>query len=365
MAEAGHKVLVVDERAHVAGNCHSERDAETGVMVHKFGPHIFHTDKDEVWAFINRFATMMPYVNRVKAISNGRVYTLPVNLLTINQFFGTTLGPAEARAFLESKARLDIENPKTFEEQALRFVGDELYKAFFRGYTRKQWGCDPSELPASILKRLPIRFNYDDNYFNHPHQGMPKDGYTEIVRKILAVDGVEVKLGCHFEDLSETFRHVFYSGPLDRYFDYRLGRLGYRTLDFESFVADGDYQGTSVMNYCDEEVPFTRITEHMHFAPWEKNVSGKTVCFREFSRACGPQDSPYYPTRLANEKSKLAEYVALAESQKGVSFIGRLGTYRYLDMDVCIGEALSASREAVSRFRENAGGCPAFFVSPL
>ncbi len=364
LAEAGHRVLVIDERSHVAGNCHTERDGASGVMVHRYGPHIFHTDDEEVWRYVNRFAEMVPYANRVKAVSGGKVYSLPINLLTINQFFGKTLRPQEAKAFLESQARMDIEDPQTFEEQALRFVGDKLYKAFFEGYTRKQWGCDPADLPASILKRLPIRFNYEDNYFSHPYQAMPANGYTDIVQRILDHEGIEVKLGCRHEDLTETFGHIFYSGPIDRYFGHRLGRLGYRTLDFEEFRGEGDYQGTAVMNYCDFEVPFTRITEHKHFAPWEAAKLERTVCFREFSRACGADDIPYYPIRMVHERKMLSDYVALAEQQKGVSFVGRLGTYRYLDMDVTIGEALRAGRRAIELLRADAA-LPAFFNAPL
>ena len=362
-SEAGWGVLVLDERPHIAGNCHSERDSETGVMVHKYGPHIFHTDKEHVWNFIRRFGEMAPYVNRVKATVGGRVYSLPINLLTINQFFGTALGPRDAKAFLESKARLEIGDPQNFEEQALRFVGPELYEAFFRGYTKKQWGCDPKHLPASILKRLPIRFNYDDNYFAHPYQGMPVRGYTHIVSNILNAPGVEVRTACRYEDVAESFEHTFYSGPLDRFFEFRLGRLGYRTLEFERFVAPSDFQGTAVMNYCDEGVPYTRIAEHMHFAPWER-TEGASVCFREFSRDCGKGDTPYYPTRHAGENALLKDYVAIAETQKAVTFIGRLGTYRYLDMDACIDEALRGSEHAIARMREGSPP-PVFINSPL
>lgn len=363
-AEAGHKVLVIDERQHVAGNCHTERDRETGVMVHTYGPHIFHTENEEVWSYVNRFATMRPYVNRVKAISKGAVYSLPINLFTINQFFNKIFSPKEARNYLESQARLDIINPSSFEEQALRFVGNDLYQAFFAGYTKKQWGCEPSQLPASILKRLPIRFNYDDNYFSHPYQAIPEGGYTHLVQSILDIEGIEVKLGCRFEDITEEFSHVFYSGPLDRYFDYRLGRLGYRTLDFEAFRTEGDFQGTAVMNYCDPEVPYTRITEHKHFAPWEAQALDRTICFREFSRECTPSDIPYYPIRLLQEQKLLPDYVARAASQTKVTFIGRLGTYRYLDMDVCIGEALTGARAAIARIATGAA-LPAFFNPPL
>ncbi|GLK44134.1 MULTISPECIES: UDP-galactopyranose mutase [Novosphingobium] len=353
LAEKGITSLVLDERDHLAGNCHTERDPETGVMVHKYGPHIFHTGIERVWEFINRHGVMMPYVNRVKANVANKVYSLPVNLHTINQFFGEAFSPAEARAFVESKARMDISDPQTFEEQALRFVGNDLYEAFFKGYTRKQWGCEPSELPASILKRLPLRFNYDDNYFNHPYQGMPRDGYTAIVASILDHPGIEVRLGARHEDLTEDFAHTFYSGPLDRYFNYDLGRLGYRTLDFVPERAEGDYQGTAVINYPDETVPFTRISEHKHFAPWEAADFEKTIVFREYSRLCGPDDIPYYPIRMVAETQLLEQYEARAAQEKGVTFVGRLGTYQYLDMDVTIdramdvAEAYLADRQAV------------------
>ncbi len=340
LAEQGLKVLVLDERNHIAGNCYTERDPESGVMVHRYGPHIFHTGDKRVWDYINRFCKMMPYVNRVKATVKGKVYSLPINLHTINQFFEKAMSPVEAKAFIESLARTDIEDPKTFEEQGLRFVGEALYKAFFDGYTRKQWGVDPSTLPASILKRLPLRFNYDDNYFNHPYQGMPKNGYTAIVEKILDHENIEVRLGCPYEVLEEDFAHVFYSGPLDRYFNYDLGRLRYRTLDFEEMRGEGDMLGTAVMNHPDPEVLYTRISEHKHFAPWEADQFDKTIAFREYSRFCGPDDTPYYPIRSLNDKALLEAYEERSRAEKGVTFVGRLGTYQYLDMDITIGKAL-------------------------
>ena len=256
LAQAGHRVTVVDSRPHLAGNCHTERDAETQVMVHIYGPHIFHTDDEEVWRYVNRFARFMPFKNRVKTTSKGRVYSLPVNLHTINQFFGTAMRPEEARAFIAAKADTSITNPQTFEEQALHFVGPELYEAFFKGYTMKQWGCHPSELPASILKRLPLRFNYEDDYFSHRFQGMPEHGYTDLVTAILDHPNIMVQLNAKVmrgETLS--YRHVFNSGPIDQWFGEDLGQLGYRTLDFRRFTYRGDYQGCAVMNFGDADVP--------------------------------------------------------------------------------------------------------------
>jgi UDP-galactopyranose mutase len=363
LAEAGYGVEIVDTRDHIAGNCHTERDRETGVMVHIYGPHIFHTDDTEVWNYVNGFQAFMPYKNRVKTTSKGQVFSLPVNLHTINQFFGKTFRPNEARAFIEEQADKSIVDPQTFEEQALRFVGNDLYEAFFKGYTQKQWGCSPTELPASILKRLPVRFNYDDNYFFHKYQGMPENGYTDMVERILDHANITVTLKTHFNrDQVGGFRHVFYSGPLDGYFDYEFGRLGYRTLDFERFSYHGDYQGCAVMNYGDVSVPFTRITEHKHFSPWEDHAG--SVCYREFSRACGPEDIPYYPIRLIEEKQQLADYAARAAKETSVTFVGRLGTYRYLDMDVTIREALDTARLYLSKTAEDAA-MPAFLHSPV
>jgi UDP-galactopyranose mutase len=342
LAEAGFQIDVFDSRNHIAGNCYSKRDSETGVMAHVYGPHIFHTDYERVWQFITRYGDFEPYTNRVKALSRGSIFSLPINLLTINQFFGKSFSPAEAQVFVAGLGDASILEPKSFEDQALRFVGRELYEAFFKGYTLKQWGVSPTELPASILKRLPIRFNYDDNYFSHRYQGMPRNGYTEVVRRLLDHPAINTQLSTLFQrsDHSE-YRHIFYSGPIDGWFGYEYGRLGYRTLDFEAIRVEGDFQGCAVLNYCDQEIPFTRITEHKHFAPWESHA--QTICFKEFSRYCDEKDIPYYPIRLLEEKVQFKQYVEIARQEQNVTFVGRLGTYRYLDMDVTIREALETT----------------------
>lgn len=360
LAEQGHLVRIIDKRPHIAGNCYDARDEKTQVMVHTYGPHIFHTDNQEVWNFIQKYSQMMPYVNRVKATYNGKVFSLPINLHTINQFFEKTCSPDEARELIRDKGDSSITDPKTFEEQALRFVGKELYEAFFKGYTIKQWGMSPAELPASILKRLPIRFNYDDNYFNHKFQGMPKDGYTEMVKKISEHPNIKVELETEF-DLSErnAYDHVFYSGPLDAFYQYQFGRLGYRTLDFEKFTFTGDYQGCAVMNYCEKNVPYTRITEHKYFSPWESHEG--SVCYKEYSRSCEPEDVPYYPIRQVGEMALLDKYLALAKSENNITFVGRLGTYRYLDMDVTIAEALKTA-EVYLKSIDGADKMPVFTV---
>ncbi|MCM0044436.1 MAG: UDP-galactopyranose mutase [Burkholderiaceae bacterium] len=361
LAADGHEVEVFESRPHVAGNCHTARDEESGILLHQYGPHIFHTSNPRVWDYVRRFDEFMPFTNRVKAVVRGRVYSMPVNLHTINQFFGLALGPAEARAFLASKADLSIAEPRTFEEQALRFMGAELYEAFFKGYTQKQWGMSPSELPASILRRLPLRFNYDDNYYASTWQGMPRHGYTHIVERLLDAPGIRVHLGARFERaMAGDFARVFYSGPIDAWFGNAEGSLGYRTLDFAAERHAGDFQGNAVINYCDPDVPWTRIAEHKHFAPWESHEA--TVIFRESSRYCESGDTPYYPIRLAKEKGQLARYIALAREEKNVSFVGRLGTYRYLDMHVTIAEAL----DWADRWRaDGVTELPAFNVDPL
>ncbi|WP_168385548.1 UDP-galactopyranose mutase [Erwinia amylovora] len=361
LAENGHKIRVIDRRNHIAGNCYDARDQETNVMVHTYGPHIFHTDNKEVWDFINQFTNMMPYINRVKATYNGKVFSLPINLHTINQFFNKTCSPDEARKLIESKGDSSIESPVTFEQQALRFVGRELYEAFFKGYTIKQWGMEPSELPASILKRLPVRFNYDDNYFNHKYQGMPEKGYTEMIENMAQHPNITIELNVDYNNEERSsYDHIFYSGPLDAFYNNQFGRLGYRTLDFERFSYDGDYQGCAVMNYSEQDVPYTRITEHKYFSPWETHE--KSICYKEFSRSCEESDIPYYPIRQMGEMNILHKYLDLAEKEKNITFVGRLGTYRYLDMDVTIAEALNTAETYLDSINHKNKIMPAFTV---
>lgn len=362
LAEQGHEVVILDQRDHVAGNCHTARDPDTGVLVHVYGPHIFHTDIERVWEYVNRHGEMMPYRHSVKTTVGGRVYSLPINLHTINQVFDTAMGPAEAQAFIAEQADDSIAEPRTFEEQALRFVGRRMYEAFFYGYTRKQWGVEPSQLPASILKRLPLRFNYDDSYFNHPHQAIPRNGYTPIVQSILDHPNIDVRLSTSLDPGDRSsYDHVVWSGPLDGWFGFEYGRLGYRTLDFVPDRHEGDFQGIQVMNYGDYEVPYTRITEHKHFSPWEQH--DKTITFTEYSRAAEPDDIPYYPIRLTDDRALLDRYLTSAREERGVTFVGRLGTYRYLDMDRTINEALVAADGIVAAV--SAGDpIPPFFVDP-
>ena len=362
-AERGHVVHVIDSRDHVAGNCHTYRDADTGIMVHAYGPHIFHTSNDRVWDYLQRFGVWMPFVNRVKADTGQGIFSLPINLHTINQFFARRLGPAEARDFLAGLGEAGISEPASFEEQALKFLGRDLYEAFFKGYTLKQWGCDPRELPAAILKRLPVRFNYNDSYYDSRHQAIPRDGYTAVVTAILDHPGIRVSLGTPWHpDMAAGYRHVFFSGPLDEFYGHAEGRLGYRTVYWTRERHSGDYQGNAVINYTDQATPYTRVHEHKHFAPWERHAD--TLVFREFSKETGADDIPYYPKRLSADKDILARYVARAEAETRVSFIGRLATYRYVDMHQVIAEALDF---AAAWLAADARGeaAPVFSAPPL
>ena len=360
LAEAGHGIRIIDSRSHIAGNCYSERDARTGIMIHTYGPHIFHTDNQTVWDYIQRFCTMMPYMNRVKATAAGQVFSLPINLHTINQYFHTTCSPGQAKALIDSKSDKSLTDPQNFEQQALRFIGRELYQAFFESYTLKQWGVAPSALPAAILKRLPVRFTYDDNYFSHRYQGMPRDGYTALAAAILDHPLISVELNRSFQPEDRgCCDHVFFTGPLDAYYQFAYGRLGYRTLDFEKFYDEGEFQGTAVMNYCDPDIPFTRITEHKYFSPWETHQG--SVCYREYSRQSEPGDIPYYPVRQVDEQTMLAHYAARARQETQVTFAGRLATYRYIDMDTSIAEARIVANRYL-RSLQDAVPMPAFVV---
>ena len=352
LADNGFQVVCIDKRNHIAGNCYTERDKKTNILVHKYGPHIFNTNSKEVWDYINFYGKIMPFKNKVVANTKKGMFTLPMNLLTINQFFKTKQTPNSVQEFLNTK-RENIKEPKNFEEQALAFLGKDLYQNFFYGYTKKQWGCEPRELPAAILKRLPVRFNYDDNYYNSKYQGIPKNGYTEIVQNILEHENIEVKLNTVYDRReNDAYDHVFYTGPIDSYLEYKYGMLGYRTVFFKEEVHEGDYQGNAVINYCNADVLHTRIHEHKHFSPWEEH--DKTIVVKEFSKETIKGDEPYYPKRLSEDMIVLEKYKnEIRELGENVSFVGRLATYRYLDMDNVIKEALQYSDYFLKNYQRN------------
>jgi len=363
MAEAGHAVVVVEASGHAGGHCHTERDAETGIMKHVHGPHIFHSDDAQVWRFVSRFANLEPFEFNAAANVDGRLFPLPINLDTLNAFFGQDLTPAQAEACVaELAVRLD-HPPRNFEQQALSTIGQDLYEAFFKGYTQKQWGRPADTLPASIFKRLPLRFTRDRNYFHHSRVAIPREGYTAMVERMLDHPAIDLRLNTRFGRSTVNdggFDHVFYTGSLDGYFDHQHGRLPYRSLRFEHFRVDGEHQQTATVNYPSPSVPYTRITEHKKFAPWE--TFPLSLCSREYSFECGPQDTPYYPVNLASGSALLERYRAEANRLEGVSFVGRLATFRYLDMDVAISEALDASRVSLERLATDAA-IPAFFAA--
>lgn len=359
LAEAGHLVHVVEAANHLGGHCHTERDPETGIMKHVHGPHIFHSDDADVWKLVTRFARFEPFEYQVNASIDGRLFPLPINLGTLRAFFGRDFTSAQAQSHLAERAVRFDHPPRNFEEQALSTIGRELYEVFFKGYTEKHWGRRAAELPASVFKRLPIRFTSDTTYFHHSRIGIPREGYTAMLERMLDHPRIAVALSRKFRrDDQGDCDHVFYTGPLDGFFDYEFGRLPYRSLRFEDFRVDGDFQPSATVNYPDMAIPYTRITEHKKFAPWE--TFARSICSREYSFECGPTDVPYYPVNLAGGSDLLDRYRAEASRLERVSFVGRLATFRYLDMDVAIGEALKASRITLERLAAGAD-IPAFF----
>ncbi len=348
-AELDKRVLVLDRRPHIGGNAYSEPEPETGIEIHRYGAHLFHTSNERVWEYVNRFTRFTGYQHRVFAKYRGQVYAFPMNLALINQFFGRSFTPDEARALIaEQSAEIETSDAQNLEEKAISLIGRPLYEAFVRGYTAKQWQTDPRELPAANIARLPVRYTFDNRYFSDTHEGLPVDGYTAWLQRMADHPNIEVRLDTDFFDVRDALPAgvpVVYTGPLDRYFDYAEGELGWRTLDFErEVVPTGDYQGTSVMNYNDEDVPFTRIHEFRHFHPERDYPTDKTVIVREYSRAAKSGDEPYYPINTPDDRAKLERYRKLARAEtaaRNVLFGGRLGTYKYLDMHMAIGSALT------------------------
>ena len=345
--ELGLKVQVLERRAHLGGNAYSEPDPDTGIEVHVYGAHLFHTSNERVWRYVNKFTTFTSYQHRVFTNFRDQVYAMPINLGTICSYFGRSFSPEQARELVADQAKeYDSADAKNLEEKAISLIGRPLYEAFIRGYTLKQWQTDPRELPAEIITRLPVRYTFDNRYFNDKFEGLPTDGYTAWLERMADHPNIEVKTSTDFFDQKSDILGqvpIVYTGPVDQYFDYAEGRLGWRTLDFEREVKrdTGDFQGTSVMNYADEDVPFTRIHEFRHFHPERDYPTDKTVIMREFSRFADPGDEPYYPINTDDDRRRLLAYRTLTEGEPSVLFGGRLGTYKYLDMHMAIGSALS------------------------
>lgn len=347
----GLRVAIVERRSHLGGNAYSETDPDTGIEVHKYGAHLFHTSNERVWEYVNRFTSFTPYVHRVWTTVDGVVYPMPVNLGTINQFFAAAHTPDEARALIaEQAAEVEGSDVTDFESKGISLVGRPLFEAFFKNYTAKQWQTDPKDLPASIISRLPVRYNYDSRYFNDTYEGLPVDGYTAWLSRMVESDLIDVYLDTDFFDPSNPLNKdavvgkvpVVYTGPLDRYFDYSAGDLSWRTVDFErELVETGDFQGCPVMNYGDLDVPYTRIIEFRHFHPERDYQNERTVIFKEFSRFAEHGDEPYYPVNTEQDRERLKAYRELMDEEPQVFFGGRLGTYKYLDMHMAIASALT------------------------
>jgi UDP-galactopyranose mutase len=344
------RVLVVERRHHLGGNAYSEAEPETGIEVHRYGAHLFHTSNKRVWEYVNQFTAFTGYQHRVFAIHRGQVYPFPMGLGMISQFFGHCFTPDEARVLIaEQAAEIDGKDATNLEEKAISLIGRPLYEAFVRDYTAKQWQTDPTELPAATIARLPVRYNFNNRYFSDTYEGLPLGGYTAWLDRMAAHPNIEVLLDTDYFDVRDDIPErtpVIYTGPLDRYFDYSEGWLGWRTLDFEQEVVRGcgDFQGTPVMNYSDADVAFTRILEFRHFHPERDHYStDQTVIVREFSRFAGKEDEPYYPINTPEDRTRLGRYRELAKvetAHRNILFGGRLGTYKYLDMHMAIGSAL-------------------------
>jgi len=347
----GLNVVVLERRNHLGGNAYSEVDPETGIEVHRYGAHLFHTSNERVWEYVNRFTAFTNYQHRVYTTFRGQVFPLPINLGTINQFFDAAYSPDEARALIaEQAAEFSSAEAGNLEEKGISLIGRPLYDAFIKEYTAKQWQTDPRLLAAEIISRLPVRYTYNNRYFDDTHEGLPVDGYTPWLEKMASHDRIDLRLGTDFFDTSQEINKanvvgnipVVYTGPVDQYFDYARGQLAWRTLDFQREVmATSDFQGTSVMNYADADVPYTRVHEFRHFHPEREYAPGKTVIMREFSRFAKGDDEPYYPVNTPRDREQLLEYRDLGRNESGVLFGGRLGTYKYLDMHMAIGAALS------------------------
>ncbi|MCR5831797.1 MAG: UDP-galactopyranose mutase [Lachnospiraceae bacterium] len=344
MTDAGNKCLVIDRRSHIAGNIYSEK--KEGIDVHVYGPHIFHTDNGKVWSYVNRFASFNHFVYSPVANYKGELYNLPFNMNTFTKMWSDVKTPEDAtRKLEEQRAEFAGIEPSNLEEQALKLVGRDIFEKLIKGYSEKQWGRPCSDLPPFIIKRLPVRLTFDNNYFNHPHQGIPVEGYTKMVENMLS--GIDVRLDVDYlkerKSLDELADNVIYTGPIDEYYDYRFGELEYRSLRFETETLDvPNYQGVAGMNYTDSDTPYTRVIEHKHFC-FGVGSADKTVITREYSASWKVGDEPYYPVNDKKNSALYEKYRQLAEGEKRVRFGGRLGTYRYMDMDQVIAQALEDS----------------------
>ena len=344
--ELGLNVLVIEKRAHIGGNAYSEFDPVTGIEIHKYGSHLFHTSNERVWEYVNRFTKFNNYQHKVWAKHQGQLYQMPINLDTINQFFGAKFSSEEAKEFIQGQLSEDeATNASNLEERAIALIGKPLYEAFIKGYTEKQWQTDPKLLPADVINRLPMRFTTEHRYFNDKYEGLPLNGYTAWLENMADHSNIQIRLDTDFFDIRaelDSAVPIVYTGPIDKYFDFEFATLGWRTLDFQDEVVGiGDYQGTSVVNYSDLDVAFTRIHEYRHLHPERNYQTESTFISREYSRFASATDEPYYPVNTEADRQQLSQYRELIKQENGVWFGGRLGTYQYLDMHMAIASALT------------------------
>ena len=350
--DKGERVVVVDKRHHIGGGSFSEVDTETGIEYHKYGSHIFHTSITDVWKYINRFCTFNSYRHKVLTSYDKKIYQIPINLETINSFYGISLTPVEAEEFIKREIKKEnIVNPTNLEDKAISLIGRPLYEAFIKGYTTKHWGTDPRNLPANIITRLPVRFNYKSDYFDDPWQGIPSEGYGELFKKLLAHQNIDLYLNTDFFRIRNQIPAnccVIYTGRLDQFFDYKHGELGWRTLQFEREVYQvDDFQGTSVMNYAEASVPYTRTHEFKHLHEEREHPGKNTLVFREYAKELAAGDDPYYPVNTVKDKEMISKYRQEALELSNVIFGGRLAEYKYLNMDQTIASALKIYNEEI------------------
>jgi UDP-galactopyranose mutase len=344
--ELGLKVLVIEKRAHIGGNAYSEFDPVTGIEIHKYGSHLFHTSNERVWEYVNRFTAFNNYQHKVWAKHQGQLYPMPINLDTINLFFGKSFSSNQAKDFIQGQITEDaVASASNLEDRAIALIGKPLYEAFIKGYTEKQWQTDPKLLPADVINRLPMRFTNEHHYFNDKYEGLPLNGYTAWLENMADHKSIEIRLNTDFFSIRaelDSAVPIVYTGPIDKYFNFEFGSLGWRTLDFHDEILEvSDFQGTSVVNYSDLDVQYTRIHEYRHLHPERNYQTESTFISREFSRFAAPSDEPYYPVNTDADRQQLSEYRELLKQENGVWFGGRLGTYQYLDMHMAIASALT------------------------
>lgn len=353
LTDAGNRCLVIDKASHVAGAAYDKK-WDNGIIVSEYGAHILHSQNDKVWNFLSQFADILPFINKPKVISDNKIYSFPINLMTMHQLWGV-MTPEEARQKI-AEQRVPCDNPRNFEEWSLDKIGKDLYYKFIYGYTKKQWLKEPCELPTSIIKRLPIRFTFDENYFHAKYQGIPQNGYTDLINNML--DGIKVELGKDFSEMKNEWqkyaKHLVYSGPIDKFFDSAFGDLEYNTLKFEHKILKGDYQGNAVFNHVDLHTPFIRTVEHKHFRHKAikhetlESPTTETVVSYDIPIAYKNHPEPYYPIRDEKNSLLYTKYISLISNKNNITFGGRLGEFRYLDLDQTVASALNKAERIIN-----------------